>query len=238
LDSDHDGVIDRDDRCPDTPVGAAVDAAGCPRDSDGDGVIDRDDKCPNTPAGTPVDAAGCPRDSDGDGVVDTLDRCPNTPAGTEVDATGCPVDSDHDGVIDANDKCPGTPAGTRVDATGCPELFERGTTLVLQGVNFDVGKVTLRPESRAILDRVAASLVANPTVRVEVGGHTSSTGSRALNLRLSRARADAVRNYLIARGVPASQLTARGYGPDKPVAANGTAAGRAANRRVELTKLE
>jgi outer membrane protein OmpA-like peptidoglycan-associated protein len=236
-DSDGDGVIDRDDKCPATPAGTAVDATGCPRDTDQDGVIDRDDKCPNTPAGTAVDAAGCPRDSDGDGVIDTLDRCPNTPAHTEVDATGCPVDSDRDGVIDANDKCPGTPAGTKVDATGCPDLFGAGASLVLQGVTFDVGKATLRPESKAILDRVAASLGANPTVRVEVGGHTSSTGPRAVNLRLSQARADAVRTYLISRGVPASRLTAKGYGPDKPVADNGSAAGRAANRRVELTRL-
>jgi outer membrane protein OmpA-like peptidoglycan-associated protein len=235
-DSDGDGVADASDRCPNTPAGTAVDAAGCPKDSDGDGVLDAADRCANTPAGTPVDANGCPRDSDRDGVIDPQDQCPNTPAGVTVDARGCPVDSDGDGVLNAVDKCPDSPPGARVDATGCPALFERGAPLVLQGVNFQTGRATLLPESQAILDRVAESLNNNPDVNVEVGGHTDNTGSRATNLRLSNARAITVRDYLISKGVPAARITARGYGPDKPVSPNTTAAGRAANRRVELTR--
>ena len=235
-DADGDGVTDDKDKCPNTPAGTAVDATGCPKDSDGDGVIDASDKCPNTPAGTPVDATGCPKDSDGDGVSDSLDRCPNTPVGTSVDAQGCAVDLDGDGVINANDKCPNTPAGTKVDAVGCPALFGAGASLVLQGVNFETGKSTLLPESQSVLDGVAESLVNNPDVLVEVGGHTDNTGRRASNVKLSDARANAVRDYLIAKGVNASQLTAKGYGPDKPVSDNTTVIGRAANRRVELTK--
>src|SRR6266481_549354 len=99
-DSDHDGVDDRKDACPDTPAGAVVDAKGCPVDSDGDGVPDGVDQCPNTPAGVAVDAAGCPLDSDKDGVPDGIDKCPNTPPGATVDASGCPLDSDLDGVPD------------------------------------------------------------------------------------------------------------------------------------------
>ncbi len=235
-DADGDGVLDAADKCPNTPAGTAVDATGCPKDSDGDGVLDAADKCPNTPAGTAVDASGCPRDSDKDGVIDTLDKCPNTPAGTAVDATGCPSDSDHDGVLDAADKCPNTPAGTTVDAVGCPALFGTGASLVLQGVNFQTGKAVLLPESQTILDRVAESLNNNPTVTVEVGGHTDNTGRKATNLRLSQARASAVRDYLISKGVDGGRITAKGYGPDQPVADNATAAGRAANRRVELSK--
>jgi outer membrane protein OmpA-like peptidoglycan-associated protein len=235
-DSDGDGVADASDRCPNTPAGTAVDAAGCPKDSDGDGVQDAADRCANTPAGTPVDANGCPRDSDRDGVIDPQDQCPNTPAGVTVDARGCPVDTDGDGVLNAVDKCPDSPPGARVDATGCPALFERGAPLVLQGVNFQTGRATLLPESQAILDRVAESLNNNPDVNVEVGGHTDNTGSRATNVRLSNARAITVRDYLISKGVPAARITARGYGPDKPVSPNTTAAGRAANRRVELTR--
>jgi outer membrane protein OmpA-like peptidoglycan-associated protein len=235
-DADGDGVSDATDRCPNTPAGTAVDATGCPKDADRDGVSDASDKCPNTPAGTPVDATGCPKDSDGDGVTDTLDRCPNTPAGTAVDSQGCAVDLDRDGVSNANDKCPTTPAGTKVDAVGCPALFEAGTSLVLQGVTFATGKATLLPESQTVLDGVAASLGDNPTVTVEVGGHTDNTGRRAANVTLSEARATAVRAYLIGKGVAASQLTAKGYGPDQPVADNTTVTGRAANRRVELTK--
>jgi outer membrane protein OmpA-like peptidoglycan-associated protein len=236
-DSDGDGVIDAQDKCPNTPAGTPVDATGCPKDSDGDGVIDAQDKCPNTPAGTAVDATGCPKDSDHDGVIDAQDKCPNTPAGTAVDATGCPKDSDGDGVADAADKCPNTPAGAKVDAVGCPALFaEPGKALVLQGVNFETAKATLKPESQAILDKVAESLNNNPEVNVEVGGHTDNRGTRAANLRLSQARAFAVRQYLIEKGVAASRITAQGYGPDKPVADNTTATGRAANRRVELSR--
>lgn len=120
LDADRDGVPDYLDKCPNTPSGVTVDKNGCPVDSDKDGVADYLDKCPNTPSGVAVDANGCPLDADKDGVPDYLDKCPNTPAGANVDANGCPVDSDKDGVADYLDKCPNTPAGTKVDAAGCP----------------------------------------------------------------------------------------------------------------------
>lgn len=119
-DEDKDGVKDKDDKCPDTPRGAQVDASGCPLDSDGDKVPDGIDQCPNTPAGATVDARGCPTDADADGVPDGIDQCPGTPAGTVVDARGCPLDSDNDGVPDGVDKCANTPAGAKVDETGCP----------------------------------------------------------------------------------------------------------------------
>ncbi|MFQ5677829.1 MAG: OmpA family protein [Gemmatimonadota bacterium] len=120
LDSDADGVPDFRDRCPDTPRGASVDERGCPTDSDRDGVPDGLDRCPDTPAGAAVDGQGCARDSDGDGVANGLDRCPDTPAGLPVDGSGCPRDGDGDGVFDGRDQCPGTPAGARVDEDGCP----------------------------------------------------------------------------------------------------------------------
>lgn len=91
VDSDHDGVPDNLDRCPNTPAGAKVDANGCEFDSDGDGVVDRLDQCPDTPKGTPVNAVGCPLDSDGDGVPDAQDLCPNTPKGDKVDVHGCTI---------------------------------------------------------------------------------------------------------------------------------------------------
>jgi outer membrane protein OmpA-like peptidoglycan-associated protein len=119
-DTDHDGVYDGIDKCPLTPAGAVVDGTGCPVDSDKDGVFDGIDKCANTPAGATVDATGCPLDADKDGVFDSLDQCPNTPAGAVVDVNGCPVDTDKDGVPDGIDKCPTTPAGAVVDAAGCP----------------------------------------------------------------------------------------------------------------------
>jgi OOP family OmpA-OmpF porin len=240
---------DRDPSPPDevlvTPAPAeppAVEPAP-PADADGDGVADGADRCPATAAGAPVDSSGCPvpRDADRDGVTDDADRCPGTPAGTLVNATGCPVpsDADGDGVNDDADQCANTSAGARVDARGCVVVFEQEQrTLVLEGVNFEINKAVLTGEARAILDRVAESLRDNPEVRVEVAGHTDATGGRALNRRLSQARAESVRAYLVEQGVAADRLTARGYGPDEPVAPNTTAAGRAQNRRVELRRVD
>jgi len=257
VDTDKDGVDDARDKCPDTPAGAVVDPTGCPVDSDHDGVFDGIDQCPNTPAGATVNPAGCPADTDGDGVLDGIDKCPGTPAGVTVDANGCPPvtrDSDRDGVPDDRDKCPGTPAGTAVDQNGCMVLFreERAApapgvptpgapaprpTLILQGVHFQTGRSVLTLDSYVVLDQVAGSLIANPEIRIEIAGYTDSTGSLAVNTRLSNARALAVQNYLARKGVRPFRMMARGYGPANPVAPNATAAGRAENRRVELHKL-
>jgi outer membrane protein OmpA-like peptidoglycan-associated protein len=241
-DADGDGVTDDADACADTPAGEQVDAKGCPlpKDADGDGVADPTDACPDTPKGTKVDAKGCPVDADGDGVPNDSDACADTPAGEQVDAKGCPLpkDGDGDGVNDDADRCPSTPSGVEVDAEGCQVLFEpTKKTLILEGVNFETGKSALTPESETILNGVAESLVANDTIRVEVVGHTDNTGSLALNRRLSQARAEAVRQYLISKGVAEDRLRARGMGPDQPVASNRTAEGRAQNRRVELRRL-
>lgn len=245
-DADRDGVVDGVDICPDTPAGATVDANGCPADQDADGVFDGLDACSDTPARATVDARGCPADGDGDGVFDGIDECPNTPAGADVDGRGCTVvrqvDSDGDGVFDDTDRCPNTRPGQQVDAVGCPLLFriEAGERqpLVLKGVNFETGRSTLTTDSYATLDEVAASLLANPQVRIEIAGHTDATGSRALNQRLSLARAMAVRAYLAQKGVSPDRMVARGYGPDRPIATNQTAAGRAENRRVEIHLLD
>ncbi len=150
-DSDGDRVFDGLDQCPDTPLGATVDAVGCPIDTDGDSVFDGIDMCPDTPPDTMVDERGCPADADGDGVTDALDQCPDTPRGTAVDEVGCRADADGDGVHDLADRCPNTTPGQRVDAVGCPVLFEivegQARPLVLKGVNFQVGRSALTPES-------------------------------------------------------------------------------------------
>lgn len=116
-DTDHDGVIDRLDLCPNTPAMVSVTPTGCPIDTDGDGVPDYLDKCPNTLPNTKVTEAGCPVDTDGDGVEDAFDKCPNEKG--LISLGGCP-DSDNDGVADKDDKCPNTPANVKVDAKGCP----------------------------------------------------------------------------------------------------------------------
>jgi outer membrane protein OmpA-like peptidoglycan-associated protein len=242
VDTDGDAVPDGLDKCPTTPRGWPVDASGCPTDADGDGVPDGRDRCADTPTGAVVDADGCPLDGDGDGVPDGIDKCPDTKAGVRVDARGCARDTDQDGVPDGVDECPDTPLGTKVDPTGCPEvakLFEEEKTeLILEGVEFETNRAELRPVSQAVLNRVAESLRAWPEIRVEIGGHTDSRGSDSHNLELSRQRAESVREYLVAAGVSASQLTTKGYGETKPAAENATAEGRERNRRVELKKID
>ena len=109
--------------------------------------------------------------------------------------------------------------------------------MTLTGVTFAFDSANLTDSSRPVLDGVAGSLKQHPLVRVEVQGYTDSKGSLAYNIRLSRRRAQAVREYLLGEGVGASQLTARGYGPRDPVASNRTADGRARNRRVVLEVL-
>ena len=233
LDGDGDGVVDALDKCPTTPSGRKVNAQGCELDGDGDGVVDALDKCPTTPAGRTVNAQGCELDGDGDGVVDALDKCPTTPTGRTVNAEGCEPDGDGDGVVDAMDKCPTTPAGDRVDSKGC----SLPQVFNLIGVNFDNNKDTLRADAITILDDVVATLKRYPALKVEVAGHTDSANSDAYNLDLSQRRADAVLNYFVSKGVEADRLSAKGYGEAEPIADNSTSEGRFKNRRVELRSL-
>lgn len=179
----------------------------CPdSDDDGDSVPNKADRCPRE-AGSP-DNAGCPdRDSDGDGVVDRLDRCPNEP---------------------------GVP-----EQQGCPEpvpLSEKEEQLSLAGrkLVFPVGLAEIQEEGARTLDEVVELLKSWPDVSIRIEGHTDNTGPELLNQTLSQERADAVRNYLIQRGIDGSRLEARGYGPSRPVASNDTPEGRSENRRVEF----
>jgi len=186
-------------------------------------------------------------DSDGDGVYDRTDRCPKTPRGWPVDMWGCPLDSDGDGVPDGIDLCPYTPRSVKVDENGCPfpaasvpliEILRERKAVVLEGVEFDIDKDTLRPESLTTLDEVAASLKDWSDVRLEVQGHCSEPGTDEHNMDLSQRRAAAVKAYLVSRGIGTSRLEAKGYGETRPIAGNETKAGRQLNRRVELHVIE
>ncbi len=155
-----------------------------------------------------------------------------------MDAAGCPVpvDTDADGVIDEKDECANTPAGTIVDAKGCPQVVkvpEDKWVLTDFARNSDV----IRPQSRKILNGVAATLKARPrsSICLEIAGHTDTTGGKRYNLKLSKWRAMEVRAYLARKGVAAAGMEAAGYGGAMPIADNATKAGRQANRRVELT---
>lgn len=214
---------------------------GQPLDSDGDGIADADDQCPDTPAQIAVNASGCPSDNDADGVADYMDKCPGTADGVQVDETGCALDSDKDGVADSRDRCPDTQARVEVDYYGCPipaptksAVVSQAGTWIYKDVQFASGKSAVTQGSFAVLNEIANALKANPNLKVEIQGHTDGAGSVAFNTQLSQQRAQSVRQYLIDQGVAPDRLTAKGYGPERPIASNATAEGRAQNRRVEL----
>ena len=231
VDRDNDGVLDSVDRCPDTPGLEAL--QGCP-DRDGDGIADDQDKCPDQ-AGT-AKYEGCPiPDGDGDGVNDEEDKCP-TVAGL-ARYQGCPIpDGDGDGVNDEEDKCPTRPGPA--SNSGCPEIAKaviEKVAFAAKNVFFSTGSYKLLPKSYKSLDEVAKLMKEDETLMIDIDGHTDSQGSNESNQVLSDNRAGAVKEYLMKKGVDASRLKSTGYGEDKPVADNSTAAGRAKNRRTEMT---
>jgi OOP family OmpA-OmpF porin len=185
------------------------------------------------PPGALLDAQGCAFDSDNDGVVDGVDMCANTPEGVKVDIFGCPLDSDRDGVADYQDVCPATPLGTIVDPDGCP--LPGQNLLSLTGVNFDTNKAILTADAKMILEKAVTLLKQTGSViDVRVEGHTDSRGTDAHNMALSQKRAEAVVAYLASQGVNSDRLLPIGMGEGYPVANNDTAAGQAANRRVDF----
>ena len=148
-----------------------------------------------------------------------------------------PADADSDRVPDVRDVCPSTPAGGTVDASGCAPLFTPAApVLTLRDVQFETGKAVMLPVALPELDSIARQLLALPDVAIEIAGHTDSSGVYRRNVVLAKARAETVRQYLYQQGVSLERMTARGFGPDRPVASNGTANGRALNRRVELRR--
>lgn len=171
-------------------------------------------------------------DSDGDGVVDGADQCPTTPAGVAVDSVGCALDGDNDGVPDYKDQCLNTPAGREVDAQGCKLVLKESVEISLQ-VNFANNSADVTGEYNSDIAAVADFLKKYAGVSADIEGHTDSNGAESYNQSLSQRRAEAVKMILVNKyGIDAGRLQAIGYGESKPVADNGTAEGRLANRRV------
>ncbi|SEK36998.1 Outer membrane protein OmpA [Stigmatella aurantiaca] len=231
-DSDGDGRVDPDDRCPQVP--GVERFQGCP-DTDGDGIEDSADKCPQVPGVEQFQ--GCP-DTDGDGIEDSSDKCPQVPGIPEL--KGCPAkDTDQDTLPDHRDNCPTEPGP--VSNQGCPvqqqQLVEiqRDRIEIKDKVFFDSDRASILPRSNPLLDQVARIIIEHPELeKVWIEGHTDERGSLDYNRELSQKRAEAVREYLISRGVAGNRLVAKGYGREYPVASNETVEGRAANRRVEF----
>lgn len=230
LDRDGDGVIDSEDRCPDTPGLVAL--KGCP-DRDGDGVADIDDKCPDVFGLAKYQ--GCPiPDTDGDGINDEVDKCPTVPGVARYQ--GCPIpDTDGDGVNDEEDKCP-TEAGPASNF-GCPvidKVIVEKVNKAAQNIFFQTGSYKLLPKSYPSLKEVVKILKENPSYKIDVDGYTDITGNADKNQILSENRAGAVKAYLIGNGIDESRIISKGHGINDPIADNKTAAGRAKNRRVEM----
>jgi outer membrane protein OmpA-like peptidoglycan-associated protein len=219
-------------------------------DYDQDGVFDRVDRCPGTPRGCVVDEFGCLVDSDGDGVCDGIDECPNTPAGEKVNKVGCSASQ-----LEAAKAIPTTPPPppaaqeTPIPPTPPPaptppqsevekQLLETGS-IVLRDVYFDLNKATLLPESEARLNEVGAALEKFADLKVEVQGHTDSRGTAAYNQKLSDARAQAVRDYLLKHfNLIADNYAAKGYGESQlAVSPEQSDDDYAMNRRVVLRAL-
>ncbi len=145
------------------------------------------------------------------------------------------ADSDGDGVCDQDDQCLKTPRGIKTLANGC--YIDGPRALPLDGVFFALNSSQLSPAAKVILDTVVQLVQKSDAQRIEIGGHTDSLGAAHYNLRLSEARASAVRKYLLDQGVSADRLVAKGYGETRPRTDNDTEAGREKNRRVELKRL-
>ncbi len=228
-DSDGDGIIDKNDRCPN--IMGAPEFKGCP-DTDSDGIPDIDDACPEL-AGE-IEMNGCP-DSDGDGINDKDDACPNEVGVAEND--GCPwADRDNDGVPDKDDVCPDK-AGS-IENEGCPvlpdeiiaELNAKSSMILFKASSSEISG----DNSQKILARIKLILDDYSNIKITIEGHTSSDGSKGYNQKLSEDRAHSVKKALESLGVNTDKISTAGYGEDKPIDNNNTAAGRKSNRRVQF----
>ena len=225
-DRDKDGVADKDDLCPDEP--GKPELKGCP-DRDNDGVADKDDACPDE-AGKP-ELKGCP-DRDNDGIADKDDACPDEAGPAEFN--GCP-DTDGDGVPDNVDQCKDV-AGPK-ENNGCPEVtqeVQKKLNDFARTILFDVNKATIKPQSATVLNQIVDVLNQYKNAKFSIEGYTDISGKRDKNQKLSEDRAYSVKAYLIEKGIDEGRLTAKGFGPDKPIASNKTKKGRELNRRVEI----
>jgi len=235
-DTDGDGIKDSEDKCPN--VAGLKELHGCP-DTDGDGICDIKDDCPEV-KGTKANN-GCP-DTDMDGVVDAKDKCPKV-KGPKAN-NGCPwPDTDGDGILDKDDNCPKVKGVA--SNKGCPEVKAAPVEVITKEakaqldayaktIYFNSGKSSFKNGVRPKLDAIYEIMKEYPNANFSIDGHTDSQGSDALNKKLSQRRADAVKTYLIGKGLSSVRLSSYGFGEDYPIDTNKTGAGRANNRRVEI----
>lgn len=179
-------------------------------------------------------------DEDGDGITDNVDQCLNSPWGYEVDQNGCskdpdlakggnPFDRDNDGIFDDMDQCPDTPGGLIVDSRGCSAI---------KPVLFEFDTYNLQRKFYSNLKLVISMLNKNPSMKIQIQGHTDNIGSLEYNMDLSEKRAGVVKRYLIDKGIDAARISTIGYGYTQNIASNNSVSGRAQNRRAEIVLVE
>ncbi|MFV2055812.1 MAG: OmpA family protein [Thiohalomonadales bacterium] len=212
IDTDSDGVMDADDQCADTPLGAPIDAKGCALDSDGDKVNDMLDLCKDTPAGVSVDDRGCGFDDDLDGIPNHKDRCNDTKEDVSVDAHGCELDSDGDGIVDRLDLCNGTVAGAKVEPMGC----QLSDVVVLKESNFQSGASILDNSAKPILKQIYEIAQRNPDKRIEITSRDDGIGISEFNRRVSVGRANSILLYLLELGADAEFKEDKAAAKQKP----------------------
>jgi len=213
-----------------------------PKDSDGDGFEDLRDQCPYEAEyfNDFQDEDGCPEvDDDGDGFwnIPDQDKCPDE---VGVAPDGCPiVDTDGDGILDPEDKCVEEVEVVNgyEDQDGCPDEVPTEVERfmgVIEGIHFDTNLATIRPDSGFVLQQAVEIMNKYESVRVEISGHTDNIGQAEANQALSFARAEAVKAYMVEKGVDSSRIEVRGAGFDEPIATNKNEEGRSLNRRIEF----
>ena len=225
-DTDKDGIIDTEDKCP-TVFGLAA-FKGCP-DTDADGIEDSEDKCPSVFGIAAFN--GCP-DTDADGLQDSEDECP-TEKGV-IALKGCP-DTDGDGVADKNDKC--IDRVGPIENAGCPVISKQVITrlnFAAQSIQFEINKDVIKPNSFNQLNEVVKIMNEFPDYQLIVDGHTDNTGTAEKNQILSEKRAAAIKNYFVGKNIEQSRIITAGFGFSTPLVPNTSVANKAKNRRVEL----
>lgn len=210
-------------------------------DRDLDGIADDMDKCPDQAEDFDgfEDTDGCPEaDNDGDGIVDTKDKCPNQAEDFDgfQDEDGCPdMDNDMDGILDADDKCPNAKEtfNSYQDTDGCPD--EAPLYFPMAWINFKFGTSEIvGADPIPVLEEVARIMREHPDVKVEIHGHTDAIGSDEANQSLGVKRAEAVKQYLMNKGIESDRLIPKSFGESKPIDTNDSELGRARNRRIEF----